>query len=332
MAALPGGGSSGGMSQTMEEEAHVTDLLGRLNLTKEEEEFVAFSDDEESGGSVSEHALIGKVMSPSSLHISTIAGAMRPAWGNPYGLLLRSVGEKKDSMFIAEFASAVDKKKALEGSPWIVGKYSVILQEYKETLKASDVIFTRMEMWVRILNLPFGWMNDKRGARVAGLIGDLVKMDVDAHGKASGPYLRARVAVEINKPLRRGVMLQSAQNAVPEWYDIQYEKLPFYCFSCGLMGHLDSECKNPQPRDAEGKLPYEKKKLRAPDDRRKPMSFGQAASESYGRLLGLNLTLDSCDGCMLTMSSAEFGRRAGLAVERVAHDEQRRGRVLRGVR
>lgn len=28
------------------DEAHVTDLLGHLNLTKEEEEFVAFSDDE----------------------------------------------------------------------------------------------------------------------------------------------------------------------------------------------------------------------------------------------------------------------------------------------
>jgi hypothetical protein len=32
---------------------------------------------------------------------------------------------------------------------------------------------------------------------------------------------------------------------------------------------------------------------------------------------------------MLTMSSAEFGRHAGLAEERVAHDEKRSGRVLR---
>lgn len=39
------------------------------------------------------------------------------------------------------------------------------------------------------------------------LLGNVIKMDVDGDGKASGAYLRARVAVEIDKPLRRGVLL-----------------------------------------------------------------------------------------------------------------------------
>jgi hypothetical protein len=38
------------------------------------------------------------------------------------------------------------------------------------------------------------------------LLGDVVKMDVDNDGKACGPFLRARVAIKIEKPIRRGVI------------------------------------------------------------------------------------------------------------------------------
>ena len=43
-----------------------------------------------------------------------------------------------------------------------------------------------MEIWVWILNLPLGWMNQQRGSKVMSLIGKVVKMDVDDDGKASG--------------------------------------------------------------------------------------------------------------------------------------------------
>ena len=70
----------------------------------------------------------------------------------------------------------------------MVGRHAVILQAYDESLKPSDVSFDKMEIWVRILNLPFGWMNARRGARAAGLIGKVVKLDVDGDGEASGPF------------------------------------------------------------------------------------------------------------------------------------------------
>lgn len=60
-----------------------------------------------------------------------------------------------------------------------------------------------MDIWVRILNLPLGWMNRHRGERAMGLVGVVKKMDIDKEGQASGPYLRARVEIEVAKPLRR---------------------------------------------------------------------------------------------------------------------------------
>ena len=86
----------------------------------------------------------------------------------------------------------------------------------------------------------------------------------------------------MDKPLERGVMLKPDKNSKPEWFEIQFEKLPFYCFSCGIMGHTELDCPTPAPRNALGKLPYDLR-LRAPKERRRKFqSFGQAAEESFG--------------------------------------------------
>jgi len=137
------------------------------------------------------------------------------------------VGDKVDNLFIADFEGKVEKDRALEGSPWMIGKFAVILQDYNEKLRPSDVCFDRMSIWVRILDLPFGWMNAKKGEKVARSIGRVEKIDVNEKGKASGSFLRARVALEINKPLRRGLFLRDEEKKANVWYAIQYEKLPF---------------------------------------------------------------------------------------------------------
>lgn len=127
----------------------------------------------------------------------------------------------------------------------LVGKHAVILKECDEKLRPFEICFDCMDIWVRILNLPLGWMNQHRGVRAMRLLGEVKRMDVDGDGKASGAFLRACVAMEINKLINRGVLLKLTRYGEPEWFDAQYEKLPFFCFSCGIMGHLELDCENP---------------------------------------------------------------------------------------
>jgi len=196
------------------------DLLQKLRLTEEEGAVLDFSDDDEGSETLAhiEWALVGKVLSPVPVHVSTVRSAMKSAWGNPVGLKMRAIGEKMDNLFVAEFGCARDMERILAGSPWTVGRYSILLQEYDEKLSPDEINFDRVELWVRILNLPLGWMNRSRGSRAMDLIGNVVRLDVDADGKASGAFLRARVAVQIDKPVRRGIFLRINKNEDPRWF------------------------------------------------------------------------------------------------------------------
>ncbi|RLN38622.1 hypothetical protein C2845_PM01G20240 [Panicum miliaceum] len=264
-------------------DASIADLLKNLHLTAKEEAVAEFSDDEnDNGGSSVEWALVGKVLSPSTVHSSAIFGAMKPAWGNPAGLKIRTIGMKGDNLFVAEFGFKQDMERGLSGSPWVVGKHAVILRDYEEDLKPSEITFDRMDIWVRIMDLPLGWMNRHRGERTMGLIGEVKMMDVDKDRKASGPFLRARVAIEVAKPLRRGVLLKTKRDGAPVWLDIQYEKLPFFCLSCGIMGHSQLECDKPVVRNEMGILPYDIQLRVFYPKKKKIQSFSEAAAETYG--------------------------------------------------
>ena len=64
----------------------------------------------------------------------------------------------------------------------------------------------------------------------------------------STPFLRARVWLNLRKPLIRVVPITLKERMMCL---VQYEKLPSFCFFCGCMGHEVSEC-------GDGRHPAEK--------------------------------------------------------------------------
>lgn len=255
----------------------VAEMLGRLKLTTEESRVLTVDDDVEEGLATSDSAIVGKVLSTSVLHIQTIMGALRNAWGNPKGLVVRSVGE---NLFIAEFGSKQDMERILDGAPWNVSKRAVLFKRYVPNLRPADMVFNKMPIWVRIMNLPFGLMNKRWGFELAGMIGEVEKLELDEHGRAWGPYLRARVAIDVSKPLRRCVGIFSTRRQAHEWYDVRYEKLPHFCFSCGIIGHSSVECRTPAERDGKGLLPYGEDLWVSDEKRKKIMEERQSLGSS----------------------------------------------------
>lgn len=258
------------------------DLMKRLKLTSEEATAIILEDENEDDLLSLEWAITGKVLSPTVLHIQTIMAALRPAWGNPKGMNPRSVG---NNIFIVEFATKADKDRVEAGAPWSVGKHAVLINNFDAKQKPSEVCFDKLTLWARIKNPRFELMNKLWGETLGAKLGKVEKVEVDSQGRAWGDYLRIRVTVDITKPLLRWVTAYSKKHKQLETYKVVYERLPHYCFSCGLLGHSSMECPTPSERDEEGKLPWNADRLCVKDDRKRSFSASKSghSSQSSGK-------------------------------------------------
>jgi hypothetical protein len=239
-------GDTGNGSSSAAAGEKVEKMMARLRLTAAEKTAVVIDDVDDLELVDPDRAFVGKVLSPNVLHLETIKSAMRLAWGNPRGLIFNTAG---DNLFVAEFGSQADRDRVMEGSPWKVGKHVVLLKKVDADVSPLDVVFDRLAIWARIPKLPTRLMRAARGFEIAKPIGIVQKVEADELGRCWGSYMRVRVEVNVNEPLLRYVTVTSSRLQTSTTYEVQYERLPLYCFSCGLLGHSALVCANPAERD-----------------------------------------------------------------------------------
>lgn len=107
-----------------------------------------------------------------------------------------------------------------KGSPWHVCKNVVILLEFDECMKLSELRFDRIQMLARVMNLHCHLRDNKWGKAIAEQI-DKNARSVQLDHVAG--YPRARVTVVVESPLRRWIWIESKRRQCTDMYDIEYE-------------------------------------------------------------------------------------------------------------
>lgn len=76
---------------------------------------------------------------------------------------------------------------------------------------------------------------------IGNFIGALVKTDERNFDGSIRQFFRIRVSVDVMKPLKKGMRLKRDSG---EWFtvDFKYERLPTFCFVCGMLGHAGKFC------------------------------------------------------------------------------------------
>ncbi|KAK9019404.1 hypothetical protein V6N11_053928 [Hibiscus sabdariffa] len=93
--------------------------------------------------------------------------------------------------------------------------------------------FSSMEIWVRVYNVPLGWMQQKMGERIGDRFGSTVAVDMRPGDGRWGEYLRIRAKLDISKRLRGHIFVGKREDGSSRACSVKYERLPNFCFWCG---------------------------------------------------------------------------------------------------
>ncbi|PPD99600.1 hypothetical protein GOBAR_DD03365 [Gossypium barbadense] len=157
---------------------------------------------------------------------------MRSIWKIKKKFEIQSVGQ---NLFMIVFDLEEDLETILEGQPWLFRKSLVIFDRLTKPVERSQIRLVSSSFWIKIG--PCLPEFDKKGLlhAIGVTFGGVLRSEVN------GEFCRLRVNLNIQKSLRRGIFVLRS-NGSRYWIPFKYEKLPKFCFGCGLMGHDLQNC------------------------------------------------------------------------------------------
>jgi hypothetical protein len=145
-----------------------------------------------------------------------------------------------DNLFLIEFDKIRDKEKVLEGRPWAFEGSLFLTEDYVEISQPTDYPFDKAAFWVQMINLPLVCMGRDIGMKIGEMMGTVEAVDRDGDKMGWGAYLCVKIQMDITKPLPWGRKLNIEGKVM--WVTFKYERLPKFCFHCGVLNHGKTGC------------------------------------------------------------------------------------------
>ncbi|XP_050212839.1 uncharacterized protein LOC126664483 isoform X2 [Mercurialis annua] len=130
----------------------------------------------------------------------------------------------------------------MAGGPWNYLDCLIVLESPEGIWDHTSMAFDKTDFWIQIHNLPIICLNREAGLNLGSQIGEVIEVDPGASGDCLGKYMRVRVTVDITKPLKRGLKVKVNSEGAIVMALLRYERLPEFCFKCGIIGHPLLEC------------------------------------------------------------------------------------------
>lgn len=95
---------------------------------------------------------------------------------------------------------------------------------------------------IKVYDLSFLACNEYIENLVGNTLGWVEEVDVIPSEVEWGKLMRIRVTIDVPKPLLRKKKLNISL-PTQVWVQFKYERLPNFCFCCGVLNHSHKECK-----------------------------------------------------------------------------------------
>ena len=131
--------------------------------------------------------------------------------------------------------------RILKGSPWLFRNSWLLLRRWERNMNLLETYFSIVEIWVQIWGIPEHCKTVKLGMKIVAILGEVRDCALFELGGSQSRIIKALVNMKINTPIRKGVNMGSKEDGLA-WVDFKYERLPTFCYFCGVVGHDENSC------------------------------------------------------------------------------------------
>ena len=184
---------------------------------------------------------------------------VKPLWASPYGSTTKSksfqeyskdsvedgsdlrIVEVGNNVWQFKFVSLCQLEWVERSSPWNFENNLLLPCRWRKGLTISNISFTHAHFWVQVWGLPFEYMFEDARKNIGSRLGRVLEVDKRSLQAEQAKFMRVRIELPIDKPLRRGGNITNAEGVrCPIIF--RYERLPTFCYICGIIGHDEKHC------------------------------------------------------------------------------------------
>jgi hypothetical protein len=185
-----------------------------------------------------DHILAARFLTRRPVNLDAIARTFRPLWRTDNDFQLQDMG---DNIVIIRFSDPADLERVIASGPWTYDKSLILFQRSEEGVPATSMVFDKADLWVQIHGLPPHLLDSATAHQIGGTIGKVCQESDEEEEMGWGELVRVRVTIDVHKPLCRGRKIGIGDNK-EILVSFKYEKLPNFCYWCGLITHCDKDC------------------------------------------------------------------------------------------
>ena len=187
-------------------------------------------------------SLLGRFLTTRVLNQRVAKSMLRFVWRMGSDLRIVDVG---DDLFQFKFTMESQLKWVLANDPWSFEDHLLVLRRWERGMTATSVRFSSMPMWVQVWGLPFDLLVEEVGRDIGSGLGEVLKVDFKAFSSDQARFIKVRVELPLDKPLRRGGVVVSIEGD-KVCIGFKYERLVGLCYQCGQIDHEVKECSVPR--------------------------------------------------------------------------------------
>ncbi|KAK3204966.1 hypothetical protein Dsin_019012 [Dipteronia sinensis] len=146
--------------------------------------------------------LVGKIMATKLVNKEVFMDVMSKIWRVNDGVEIEAI---EGNIFSFHFKNTEDKRRVQAGGPWTFGRAAIIFEEPHGSGDILNTVFDKIDFLIQVHQTLLLCMMEEIRVFLGELIGEVRDIDLSTAKDWIGRFLRVRVTIVVNQPLRRSL-------------------------------------------------------------------------------------------------------------------------------